>query len=74
MDHYIGLCDAPCVAAISPSDYAKLVENATLFLRGRQNELLRELRAQMESASERLEFERAAHLRDQIQAVERLHA
>ncbi|MDW8329034.1 MAG: excinuclease ABC subunit UvrC [Candidatus Bipolaricaulota bacterium] len=74
LDHYIGLCDAPCVAAIPVEDYAKLVENATLFLRGRQNELLRQLRAQMESASERLEFERAAHLRDQIQAIERLHA
>lgn len=72
LDHYIGLCDAPCVAAISAGDYAKLVEGAVLFLRGRRDELLHKLRAQMEAASQRLEFERAAHLRDQIHAIERL--
>jgi excinuclease ABC subunit C len=72
LDHHIRLCDGPCVAAISLADYAELVESAALFLRGRRDELLQELHAQMKTASERLEFERAAHLRDQIQAIERL--
>lgn len=74
LDHYIGLCDAPCVAAITEEEYEKLVESAILFLRGRGDDLLQELRAQMAAAAERLEFERAARLRDQIRAVERLHA
>jgi len=74
LDHYIGLCDAPCVGAISHEEYDKLVEEATLFLRGRRNDLIEELRARMAEASERLEFERAARLRDQIAALEKLLA
>lgn len=72
LDHYIGLCDAPCVGAISHEEYEKLVEGATLFLRGRKDDLIEELRARMAEAAERLEFERAARLRDQITALERL--
>ncbi len=74
LDHYIGLCDAPCVGAISPEDYEKLVQEATLFLRGRTSDLIKGLRARMAEASERLEFERAARLRDQIAALEKLFA
>ena len=74
LDHYIGLCDAPCVGAISQEDYAKLVAEAALFLRGRHKELIEGLKQQMERASERLEFERAARLRDQIRALEQLFA
>jgi excinuclease ABC subunit C len=74
LDHYIGLCDAPCVGAISPEDYDKLVRSASLFLRGRSDELVAELRDRMERASERLEFECAARLRDQITVLERLLA
>lgn len=72
LDHSIGLCDAPCVGAISQQDYEKLVEGATLFLRGRGEALIEELRARMEEAAARLEFERAARLRDQIRALEKL--
>ncbi len=74
LDHYIGLCDAPCVGAISQEDYEKLVEEATLFLRGRHDTLIEELQARMAEAAERLEFERAARLRDQIAALEKLFA
>ncbi|MCS7198198.1 MAG: excinuclease ABC subunit UvrC [Candidatus Bipolaricaulota bacterium] len=74
LDHYIGLCDAPCVGAITQEEYDKLVEEATLFLRGRKDELIEELRARMVEASERLEFERAARLRDQIATLEKLFA
>jgi excinuclease ABC subunit C len=74
LDHYIGLCDAPCVGAISQEDYGKLVTEAALFLRGRHKDLIEGLQQQMEKASERLEFERAARLRDQIRALEQLFA
>lgn len=74
LDHYIGLCDAPCVGAISHEEYEKLVEGASLFLRGRKGDLMEKLQARMAEASERLEFERAARLRDQIAALEKLFA
>lgn len=74
LDHYIGLCDAPCIGAISQKDYARLTEAAVLFLRGRADDLLTQLRQRMEEASQRLEFERAARLRDQITALEQLFA
>lgn len=74
LDHYIGLCDAPCIGAISQEEYEKLVEEAVLFLRERKDHLIEDLRARMAEASQRLEFERAARLRDQIAALEKLFA
>ena len=72
LDHHIGLCDAPCVGAVSVEEYRRLVNEATLFLQGRHRELLPQLRREMEAASRRLEFERAARIRDRLQALERL--
>ncbi len=72
LDYYINLCDAPCVEWIDEKEYKKRVDEAALFLQGRHNQLLPELRRQMQEASEKLEFERAARLRDQAMALERL--
>jgi excinuclease ABC subunit C len=72
LDHYLGLCDAPCVLAITAQEYEKLLEEAADFLHGRHETLLQKLEAQMTEASERLEFERAARLRDQLLAIQRL--
>ncbi len=71
LDHGMGLCTAPCVAwGASPEAYAEQVRQAVLFLQGKQGSLLDELRAEMERAAETEEYERAAQLRDQIQAME----
>lgn len=72
LDYHLGLCDAPCVGAVRPGEYRRLVDEATLFLQGRNRELLPQLRREMEEASQRLEFERAARIRDRLQALERL--
>ena len=72
LDHYLGLCDAPCVGGIDPAFYNALVEGAALFLRGQHEELLPKLRREMTAASQVLEFERAARLRDRVQVLERL--
>ncbi len=72
LDHYIGLCDAPCVGWIDPGSYRSLVEQAALFLGGQHEQLLPQLRQEMQEASQRLEFERAARLRDRIHRLERL--
>jgi excinuclease ABC subunit C len=72
LDHFIGLCDAPCVGAIGESSYQRLVDEAALFLQGRHRELLPHLKREMAEASQNLEFERAARLRDRVRALERL--
>jgi excinuclease ABC subunit C len=72
LQYQIKRCSAPCVGHISPQDYARDVERAVRLLQGRGDELARELGAEMEQASARLEFERAARLRDQIAALNRV--
>ncbi|MBI3071140.1 MAG: excinuclease ABC subunit UvrC [Deltaproteobacteria bacterium] len=64
-------CPAPCVLPVDGGEYRARVEETILFLSGRGRELLDQLLARMKDASEALEFERAAQIRDQISAVER---
>ncbi|MFN3954590.1 MAG: excinuclease ABC subunit UvrC [Pararhodobacter sp.] len=67
--HQIKRCAAPCVGLITPEDYAGLVSDAERFLQGKTTHVQAELAAQMQAASEALEFERAAALRDRIRAL-----
>ena len=70
LDHEIGLCSAPCVAALSPEEYRDRVRNALLLLEGRTEELKAALTGKMEEAAAREEFELAAWWRDALSAVE----
>jgi excinuclease ABC subunit C len=72
LDHDIGLCSAPCVAAVSPEAYREGVRNALLLLEGRTDELKAVLARAMGEAAAREEFELAAGRRDALQAVEDL--
>ncbi len=74
LQYQIGRCTAPCVAYIAADDYARDVHHTRLFLEGKSHELMRELERAMERASEHLEFEQAAALRDQIAALRRIQA
>lgn len=65
-------CTAPCVNFISSADYAKQVEKATLFLEGKNQELLKNFVTDMEHASAELNYEHAAVLRDKIQLLRRV--
>ena len=65
----IGRCPAPCVGRIAPEAYALRVEEVSLFLDSRSDELLLRLGRRMQRAAEALDFEAAAALRDQIAAV-----
>ena len=68
--YHIGRCPGPCIGAISKEDYRQLMEQIALFLEGRQAQILTSLRQRMAAAAERLDFEQAAALRDQVAAVE----
>lgn len=67
--HQIKRCSAPCIGRIAADDYARDVEDALLFLRGKDDEVLGRLAAQMEAAAAALRFEEAGFCRDQIQAL-----
>lgn len=66
---YIDRCSAPCVGKISEEDHRELVDEFSRFLAGNSDGVLRQVRADMEAAAEDLDFERAASLRDQLQAM-----
>ncbi len=69
MLHQIKRCSAPCTGEISLSDYAELVEEAHQFLSGKSKTVQDHLAADMNSAAEALDFERAALLRDRLSAL-----
>ncbi len=70
--HQIKRCSGPCVGLISQADYARDVDNATLFLQGKDTKLLADLMTKMATAAADLRFEDAALCRDQAQALARV--
>lgn len=68
--YHMGQCMAPCVIEVAPDDYVGMLGKVIMLLEGKSTELLQNLEAEMLAASENLEFEKAAALRDQIRAVE----
>lgn len=72
LQYQIKRCTAPCVNYLSPEEYSRDVSHATLFLEGRNEEVIEALLAPMHRASENLEFEIAAQYRDQISNLRRI--
>ncbi|OQY23202.1 MAG: excinuclease ABC subunit C [Anaerolineaceae bacterium 4572_32.1] len=70
--YHIKRCAGPCIGAISKEDYRATIGRLCDFLEGKADEVLSDLRERMEAAAEALEFEKAARLRDQIRAVEKV--
>jgi excinuclease ABC subunit C len=64
-------CLCPCAGKVDPQEYARMVEGVSLLLRGRSEDLLNQLKAEMETAAGELRFEEAARIRDRLAAVER---
>lgn len=74
LQYQIGRCSAPCVGRVEETDYAHAQRRAALFLEGRSEELGKELADAMQAASDALEFEQAARLRDLIATIRKLQA
>lgn len=72
LNYHLGLCCAPCSGKLGLGEYLKNVDGALDFLRFGGKETIRRLTAEMEEASENLEFEKAARLRDTIRSIEKV--
>ena len=72
LEYHIKRCLAPCVGLADAEEYRDMVRSVCLFLEGRTDEVEKALETRMESAAEKLQFELAARLRDQLKAVRRV--
>jgi excinuclease ABC subunit C len=71
LQYQIKRCPAPCVYSVPQEEYQRSVEEVALFLEGKADELTAQLSSRMKDAASKLEYERAAQLRDQLHAIER---
>ena len=72
LEYYINRCVAPCTGYASKEEYARVIDQVIMFMEGDTDSVTQDLEDNMALAAERLEFERAAVLRDRIKAVERV--
>jgi len=66
----IGRCSGPCIGALSPEEYRANIRELRLFLEGKGEEIIRDVRSRMQAASDSLDFEAAAILRDRLRSLE----
>ncbi|MCK4826497.1 excinuclease ABC subunit C, partial [bacterium] len=72
LKYYIHNCLGPCIGAVSKDEYREMINQVILFLEGRQELVLQGLFQNLKTATRILEFEKAASIRDQIQAVQKV--
>ena len=72
LEYDIHQCLGPCIGATTNEEYADVIRQVILFLEGKQDKVVKELKNKMGQAAQALDFERAALIRDQIQAVKRV--
>ena len=73
LDYYIHRCVGPCIGAVNKEEYGKIVDQVVLFLEGKTDRVVKGIAQRMHEAADALEFERAAVLRDQLAAIEKVH-
>ena len=72
LEYYIGRCLGPCIGAVSRKEYSGVIKEVIMFLEGKQDKVIRNLRGKMDRAAEALDFEKAALYRDQVQAMDKV--
>ena len=73
LDFYIHRCVGPCIGAVDKDQYMEIIDQVVLFLEGKADRVAKAIAIRMRQAAEELEFERAAVLRDQLKAIEKVH-
>jgi len=68
----IGLCTAPCIGEINQADYREMIQGLSDFLNGKTDSVVKKLEERMQQASDDLEFEKAAKIRDQLEAIQKI--
>ena len=72
LNYHINRCLAPCMGYVTPQEYKKQIDEIIDLLEGKTEKIIKELEKQMQEASVKLEFEKAAELRDRIQSIKRV--
>lgn len=72
LNYHINRCLAPCMGYVTPQEYKKQIDEIIDLLEGKTEKIIKELENQMQEASIKLEFEKAAELRDRIQSIKRV--
>ncbi len=72
LNYHINRCLAPCMGYVTSEEYMKQINEIIDLLEGKTGKILKELEVQMEKSAQNLEYEKAAELRDRIQAIERI--
>ena len=73
LDFHIHRCVGPCIGAVDKSEYAEVIDQVVLFLEGKTNKVVGSIKKRMLEAADSLEFEKAAVLRDQLTAIEKVN-
>ena len=73
LDFHIHRCVGPCVGAVDKQEYAEVIDQVILFLEGKTSKVVGSIKKRMLDAAESLEFEKAAVLRDQLTAIEKVN-
>ncbi|MTI80512.1 MAG: excinuclease ABC subunit UvrC [Firmicutes bacterium] len=72
LNYHISRCQGPCTKNVNKEQYRQAIDEIILFLEGRQDDLVKRLERRMHQAAENMEFEKAAELRDQVQALRKV--
>ena len=72
LNYHIGRCLAPCMGYVTKEEYRKQIDEIIDLLDGKTEKIIKELTEQMQIASQKMDYEKAANLRDRIQAIERI--
>ncbi len=73
LDFHIHRCVGPCIGAVDKREYAEVIDQVVLFLEGKTNKVVGSIKKRMLEAADSLEFEKAAVLRDQLTAIEKVN-
>ena len=73
LDYYINRCIGPCIGVANQLQYSEVINQVIYFLEGKTKQVVQSIETRMLKASDELEFEKAAALRDQLEAIEKVH-